>query len=257
MTTLFVDGRGFLVGEEYREGALAQRSGQARQVNPHAMSDRRHDHWNHGFDHEQSMLHVLDGVDLITDRKSYSRVFSTTAISINKTSRAHLKYSLDLMRASGMLEESRNIFATRGPLSPGDLMLALRANGHSLSRMFAETIIERLRVEREMRGAALTNKETDIVGKLSASTKHFLIGLGMLQDRYFDKTPTAELISAFFNKPMRWPVSVARVMKREKQDFLIEIGHNRIKLSPKGWAAIELLRSQNAKPEEDRAYAAA
>lgn len=257
MTTLLVDGRSFLVGEDYRNGAIAQRSGQARHLNPHALSDRRHRDWNNGFEHEQSMFHVIDGVDLIADKESHARVFSMTAKLIKRTSRARLKYALDLMRASGMLEESRNIFAALGPLSPGDLLVALRSKGYALSRHFAETIIERLRIEREMKGAALTANEADIIEKLGANTKQFLVGLSVIQDRYFDRTPTIELIGAYFNKPTRWPVHVARVMKREKQIFLVEAGHNRIKLSPKGWAAIDLLESQEIQRIQGRAPSAA
>jgi hypothetical protein len=203
------------------------------------------------------MLHVVEGIDLITSAESSSRVFSIATSTVKETSQARLKYALELMRASGMLEQSRHIFASRGPQPPGDLMLALRANGHTLSRIFAEAIIDRLRVEREMKGAVLTDKELGIVNNLRDGTKHFILGMSALQDRYFDRSPSAELVSAFFRKPPRWSVHVARVMTREKQNFLVDIGHNRIRLSPKGWSAVRLLRSKDAEYTPDRTPAAA
>lgn len=246
MITLFIDDKKFSISEAYCNGALAQRSGQGRHSNPHALTDHHHGQWYSGFENEQAMLHIIDNVDLITSTEPSSRVFSVTARSTKESAGARLKYALDLMRASGMLEQSKQIFTDRGPQSPGDLMTALRGNGHALSRIFAELIIERMRIERDMKGAALTTKEAEIVENIGDNIGKFLLGLSVLQERYYDRAPSTELLSAYFRKPSRWAVQVARVMKREKQGFLVEIGHNRIKLSAKGWAAVELLRSKDA-----------
>lgn len=251
MITLFIDDKKFSINDAYRNGALAQRSGQGRHSNPYALSDHHHDQWDSGFENEQAMFHVMDNIDLVASGERNSRVFAVAARPTKETAGARLKYALDLMRASGMLEQSKQIFTDRGPQSPGDLMTALRANGHALSRIFAELIIERLRIERDMKGAALTAKEAEIVENIGDNIGKFLLGLSVLQERYYDRIPSTELLSAYFRKPSRWAVQVARVMKREKQGFLVEIGHNRIKLSAKGWAAVELLRSKDADLVQD------
>lgn len=253
MITLVVNGKRFKVTEAYRNGALAQRSGQNRHSNPHALSNHLHDQWESGFDNEQAMSHVIDTIDLITCTEATSRVFSATVGADKNTDRARLKYALDLMRATGILEQSKHIFAARGPQSPGDLMTALRTNGHALSRIFAELIIERMRVERDMNGAILATKEAAAVEDIGDNISKFILGLSILQDRYYDRIPSTELLSTYFRKPSRWAVQVARVMKREKLGFLVEIGHNRIKLSAKGWAAVELLRSNDADLKHDHA----
>lgn len=245
MVTLVVGNTTFKVTSSYRAGARACRKGTPHHENPYPLTDPEHRNWLAGYNNEAGLHHVVDGVDLTAADEHGSRVFSAPtwpdAERFPKATR--LRYALALMKASSMFEDAKIECTTKLENTPHRLRTALANRGHDLTVEFARLILRRIQLERGMAGQELDFGERRRVAELTDSRKQFVTAIGDLQETYFDSYVPVAMLAKRFGKSTAWPNSVARLLKRDKLDFLVVFTGVHCTLTPKGWAVVKQLKN--------------
>jgi hypothetical protein len=203
-----------------------------------------------GFKNETNLLHVVDGLDLISSEGVQSRTFiAGPSLRQSAPKKAALHYALALMNVSGMKVEAIKFMNKPGVPYPGELAAHLRTRGHSLSHEFAGLIIRRVVVEREMAGASLSEAEYAKVRSLTGLQKEFLVALGNIQDAYYSLKPSLKATAAILSKHRISPREFVRQMGRDGLTFLLDHGQYHCRPSAKGWRTIAMLRGPSLDDE--------
>jgi hypothetical protein len=243
MNRLFVDDISYLITPSYKEGAIARRIDSASCFNPYPLSDARHAQWNNGFKNETNLVHVIDGFDLISSEREQSRTFiAGPSLRQSAPKKAGLHYALALMNVSGMKVEAVTFMSKPGVPYPGELAAHLRSKGHSLSHEFADLIIRRVVLEREMVGVSISEKELTKIRSLTNLQQEFLLVLGDIQDAYYSLKPSLKATTAILSKHGISPREFLRQMGRDGLSFLLDHSQYHCRPSAKGWRAIAMLK---------------
>ncbi len=245
MNRLCVNSQIFDITDAYKEGARAHRSGSLLHENPNPMGRTAYQHWKAGYDNEALYLHIVDGVDLTAAEGHGSRVFSApTWPEAERFPKAtKLRYALALMKASSMFEDAKIECIAKLQNTPHRLRTALANRGHALTVEFARLILRRIQLERGMAGQELDFGERRRVAELTDSRKQFVTAIGDLQETYFDSYVPVAMLAKRFGKSAAWPNSVARLLKRDRLDFLVVFTGVHCTLTPKGWAVVNQLQN--------------
>lgn len=240
MTYLIVGKDRFSITDAYREGARAWREGKRGFTNPYPLSDQSHREWIAGFENDKAMRHLCDGIDVISDRLSPGATYLASEVdpvSLKSISR----YESGLMSSSGMLTEAERYIARAGVPYGRVLAEHLRNLGHSVSTEFAEKIVSRALLGKEMQGAPLASHEEKKIEALTDVRATFLLTLGRLQQDYYATKISHKALAAALGKPQMWPGQVLRTMRRDHLGFLFVSAMHHCRPSPKGWTAISML----------------
>lgn len=243
MTTLIVNGERHPVTDAYRDGARAWRNGKWESSNPYALSTHQHRQWLAGFENDKALRHICNGIDLITSVTSTGGIYHASEIdpgSLKKVAR----YESELMASSGMLSAAERYIARTGVPYAHVLAEHLRQLGHSVHTDFAQKIVLRVLLDKEMRGAPLTSNEIEKIDALTDIRASFLMTLGRIQQDYYSTRISHKALARACGKPPMWPGQVLRTMRRDRLDFLVVSAVHHCRPSPKGWTAIAMLKDR-------------
>ena len=252
MVKLVVGNTTFKVTPSYQAGARAYRNGTLAHDNPHPLTDPDHRNWQAGYENEAGLLHVVDGIDLTTAEGHGSRVFTAEyPIDADRFPRAaKLRYSLSLMRASGMLQQAAELLRSRPATTPHVLRATLQQKGHALSLDFAKAVHTRVLLEASMRGEVLSNGERARIETLSPGRRTLLAIMADLQDAYFDARVSNAMLAKKMAKPPSWVNATAATIRRDQLAFLFRFTGQHCTLTPKGWSAARMLAAIQPLSEE-------
>lgn len=250
MKILIVNGEKHLVTDPYRDGARAWRNGKREFTNPYPLSACQHREWLAGFENDRAMRHVCDGVDVITSVTSPTGTCVASEIdpgSLKQVSR----YECELMKSSGLLADAEQYIARVGVPYAKVLAEYLRGRGHSVHTDFAQKVILRALLDKEMQGAPLASHEIEKVEALTDIRVNFMLNLGRLQEDYYATKISHKALASACRKLPMWPGQILRTMRRDYLDFLVITALHHCRPSPKGWTAIQLLKERIHQPRQD------
>lgn len=244
MNRLFVNDTLYELTDAYKLGALKKRVTGTMKCNPFKGDDVATAEWVSGYLNEEKMLHVVNNCDVITSLPNDEVDFTVDRIPNPKAPKREThRYALALMNATGMKDDAVELMQPTVP-TPGVLAQRLREKGHYLSAIFAEMIVHRIRLERQMSGTPLSARELDRVGNLPPGLSDFLLTLGKLQDEYFSITPSLAGVARALGKSEEWALALTRTVRDSQLDFLIEKPRSRCRPSAKGWLVIDMIRAR-------------
>jgi hypothetical protein len=246
MATIEVRDRTFRMTEDYLAGARGRRNG-LRNADHDGRSGRALEDWLAGYGNERDREHVRFGIDLAGLESSDRRAFGIDPeVPRDGGGVDRDWYQLAMMRASGMLRDATALLEG-SPLTPPKLRDALRAKGHALDAMFAETVMRRVWHETEAKGRPLTAEEIAIVESLREPRQVMLLAIARLADRHFKTMLPTWLVAAQCRKGQSWPAATALKMERDGQGFLVHFTANGYcALTKAGWTASRLIADLRA-----------
>jgi hypothetical protein len=150
------------------------------------------------------------------------------------------------MVASGMFCDVRDIISQEGLPPPGALAERLNKRGHAVTIAFANLVIRRLLVENEMKATQFSPRELKAIKAMTPLQRAFMLAVAELQDAYFDRYLSIQMISRRFEKKESWAFAMARMFARDGLKFLVQGSATVCRPTAKGWAAIEVLRNMEA-----------
>ena len=245
MQLIKIDREVYSLTAPYINGAKANRIGRSLEKNPHRRGSAEAQQWADGHRNESRLVHVVAGVDLITQGPISNNVIAVAepASVSTKPHSTYLRYMTALMKCTGLLETVERYLQSGSRLTPASLASHLRDTGRSVGVSFANLILRRLELETNMAGVELSDAELQRALDMTANAKLLVLAIAKIQAEYYDRRVQPRAIAAATKKSIGWPAQMARTMSRDGLGFALAIhpGRQSITLSPKGWTTSRLL----------------